>query len=83
MVRALERRRATPAQQGLTRAARERNLTRAFRCVQPVSGLHLALIDDVMTTGSTARLASRVLRDAGATRVDVWVLARTPTTKVS
>lgn len=74
----LVRRRATPTQQGLSRAARERNLAQAFLCQQSLTGLRVALVDDVMTTGSTARTAARVLRDAGAARVDIWVLARTP-----
>ncbi len=74
----LVRRRATPAQQGLSRAARERNLAGAFHCQRSLTGLHVALVDDVMTTGSTARTAARALREAGAARVDIWVLARTP-----
>ena len=36
------------------------------------------LVDDVMTTGATAREVTAVLRDAGATRVSWWVVARTP-----
>lgn len=75
---ALSRRRATPTQQGLSRPARERNLARAFHCQRAVTGLRLALVDDVMTTGSTARMAAGTLTAAGARRVDVWVLARTP-----
>lgn len=75
---ALVRQRPTPAQQGLSRPARERNLAGAFRCQRSVSGLRVALVDDVMTTGSTARMAARALTGANAARVDVWVLARTP-----
>ncbi|WP_111658053.1 ComF family protein [Isoalcanivorax indicus] len=73
----LARHRPTPSQQGLTAAARRRNLTRALRITQPIDGLHIALIDDVVTTGSTARVASQVLLDGGASRVEVWALART------
>lgn len=75
---ALVRRRATPAQQGRSRAARERNLARAFHCTASVEGAHLAVVDDVMTTASTGRAAGRALLDAGAARVDIWVLARVP-----
>jgi ComF family protein len=66
----------------LTLAQRRRNLRGAFM-VNPsrrvsLQGRHVALVDDVMTSGSTLREATTVLRNAGATRVDVWVLARTP-----
>jgi predicted amidophosphoribosyltransferase len=43
-----------------------------------VQGQHLALVDDVMTSGATLREAAAVLLQAGAARVDAWVLARTP-----
>jgi len=74
---ALRRRRNTPAQSGLSRGQRRRNLHRAFDWgggVKP--GRHVALIDDVMTTGATLTECARVLKRAGARRVDVWVAAR-------
>ena len=74
---ALLRQRATASQQGLKRTQRERNLRQAFRCVLPMAGLSITLIDDVMTTGSSASAASRTLLDAGAREVNVWTLART------
>ncbi|MCK0153562.1 ComF family protein [Alcanivorax sp. S6407] len=77
VVTALARRRATPHQQGLTRSQRQRNLRRAFQCQTDVRQRHVLLVDDVMTTGSTAREASRALLDAGAASVRVWCLART------
>ncbi len=43
-----------------------------------IKGRHIALIDDVMTTKATCELASKLLLDSGASRVDVWCLARTP-----
>lgn len=43
-----------------------------------LQGREIALIDDVMTTGATAAEVSRVLLQAGAARVQLWVLARTP-----
>lgn len=73
----LARHRATPSQQGLSAAARRRNLAAALRVTHNIRGQHIALIDDVVTTGSTARMASQVLRDQGAARVEVWALART------
>jgi predicted amidophosphoribosyltransferase len=39
---------------------------------------HVALLDDVITTGSTMREISRALKAAGVTKVEVWAVARTP-----
>ncbi|MBB6157758.1 ComF family protein [Pseudomonas sp. JAI115] len=77
---ALRRIHDTSAQQDLDAKARKRNLRHAF-AVAPdaeVKGRHFALIDDVLTTGATAQALARLLRDAGAARVDVYCLARTP-----
>jgi len=74
---ALRRRRNTPAQSGLSRKERRRNLHGAFDWhggVKP--GRHVALIDDVMTTGATLAECAGVLKRAGVRRVDVWVAAR-------
>jgi ComF family protein len=73
------RKAATVKQQQLSRKQRLKNLRHSFEIISDVSGLHLALIDDVMTTGTTARELSSILLQAGAKRVDLWVLARTPT----
>ncbi|WP_203009338.1 ComF family protein [Pseudomonas paraversuta] len=70
----------TPTQQALDAKARKRNLLQAFG-LSPgaqVQGLHLTLIDDVLTTGATAESLARLLLKAGARRVDVYCLARTP-----
>lgn len=48
-----------------------------FRCVRSVEGLHVALVDDVMTTGATLNACAQVLRNAGATRVIAFTVART------
>ena len=78
-IRMLERTRDAPAQAGLSRRARRANLRGAFRCRRgALAGLHVALIDDVVTTGATADAAARALKRAGAARVDVWAIARTP-----
>ena len=69
--------RHTPPQTGLARTARARNLRGAFRC-DGVDGLHVAVVDDVTTTGTTLELIARELRRAGASRVEGWVVARTP-----
>ena len=67
-------------QQELDAAARKRNLRQAFALSERavVKGLHLALVDDVLTTGATAEALARLLLRAGARRVDVYCLARTP-----
>lgn len=78
----LQRWRDTPHQTGMTRQQRERNLRDAFWVDDPgglrLRGAHVALVDDVMTTGATAHAAALALRRAGARAVDVWVVARTP-----
>ena len=78
--RALLRTRSTSAQTGLDAKARRRNLHDAF-AVAPNTTLpdHIAILDDVMTTGTTLRECARVLLRAGVSRVDVWALARAPT----
>lgn len=76
---ALLRVRATAPQSELDAAARRRNLRQAFR-VLPGAALpvHVALVDDVMTTGTTLRAAAQTLARAGVERVDAWVCARAP-----
>ncbi len=76
----LRRERDTDAQQDLDAAARQRNLRNAFALSDPsqVKGKHVALVDDVLTTGATANSLARLLKKAGARRVDVYCLARTP-----
>ncbi len=76
VVDACRRTRATPAQSGLGARDRKRNLRDAFEVKYPVEGLHIALVDDVLTTGSTAAELARTLMRQGAKRVDVWTLAR-------
>lgn len=76
--RSLVRVRATAPQTGMTVAARRKNLRNAFRLRDPatVRGRHVALVDDVMTTGSTVQAAAQCLRQAGAETVEIWVVAR-------
>ncbi len=78
--RVLERVLDTPAQQQLDAATRRRNLRQAFAIATAadIKGRHLALVDDVLTTGATAEALARLLKRAGAERVDVYCLARTP-----
>ncbi|AOE62616.1 ComF family protein [Pseudomonas corrugata] len=70
----------TPAQQALDARARRRNLRQAFALAPdaPLRNRHLALVDDVLTTGATAQTLAKLMLDGGAARVDVYCLARTP-----
>lgn len=73
----LRRKRNTKAQSGLNRKQRRRNVRGAFYWHgRNRPGRHVALIDDVMTTGTTVSECARVLKKAGAQRVDVWVPTR-------
>lgn len=79
---ALVRVKRTPPQVGLTRNERRANLAGAFK-VPPgkkgtLAGLHLVVIDDVRTTGSTLNAAAHILRQAGAARVDVLTFTLVP-----
>jgi ComF family protein len=65
-------------QASLTRREREAAALDAYVCARRLDGLRIALVDDVMTTGSTADAAARALLAAGAASVTVWVAARTP-----
>ncbi|UTW14191.1 ComF family protein [Marinobacterium rhizophilum] len=73
----LSKPRETAHQMELRGKARRRNLRGAFQWNGPTY-THVALIDDVMTTGTTVNEISRLLKSAGIRRVDIWVLARTP-----
>ena len=75
---ALAKIRHTPPQSGLDRASRRRNLRGAFELRRSVVGMHVAVVDDVMTTGSTLSELAGELREAGARRISGWVVARTP-----
>jgi ComF family protein len=70
--------RATPPQVALDQKERLRNLRGAFQAREVLSGRHLAILDDVVTTGSTVTELAHALQHAGCRRVDVWTLARTP-----
>jgi len=73
-----ERRLATLPQAALDVAERRRNIRGAFGVRVPLPWRHLAILDDVVTTGNTVEELARVLRRAGAERIQVWAVARTP-----
>ena len=71
------RTRATPPLEGLSRKQRRRVMNGVFTC-KPVKGRHIAVVDDVMTTGASAQALAKQLKAKGARQVDIWVMARTP-----
>ncbi len=71
----LKRRKDTPHQIGLSKAKRQHNVRAAFHCVKPAAS-HILLVDDVMTTGSTAYAAARCLKRAGAQHIELALIAR-------
>ncbi|MBL5922556.1 DNA utilization protein GntX [Lelliottia amnigena] len=74
---ALKRMRATAVQHRLNARLRKRNLKNAFHLELSVKGRHIAIVDDVVTTGSTVSELSRLLLQSGAASVQVWCLCRT------
>jgi ComF family protein len=76
----LLRSRPTLSQTGLAPRDRRRNIRGAFnvnaRRADELRGRHVVIVDDVLTTGSTAAEMSRTLLRAGVTRVDIWTIAR-------
>jgi ComF family protein len=78
LVPALRRVVETPPQSSLTAAGRRANVAGAFRGRPSAAGRSLLLVDDVLTTGATAFAAAEALADAGALRISVAVVARTP-----
>lgn len=74
--------RDTQHQLALPPEQRAANVRGAF-AVEPahaagLRGRHVAVVDDVMTSGATVAAVARTLKSAGAARVDIWVVARTP-----
>jgi ComF family protein len=79
----VKRRSNTPSQQGLNRKQRQKNLSNSFvinttEVQSLIKSRTIALIDDVVTTGSTVEAMAELLIDSGAAQVDVWSVARTP-----
>lgn len=72
----LKRQRNTQAQSFLNAEQRHKNLSNAFVGNGLSMPEHIALVDDVMTTGTTVRECAKALIKAGVKRVDIWVIAR-------
>ncbi len=74
-----QRVRDTPPQSSLPWKERDKNMRHAFAVSPgaPVRGKHIAIVDDVMTTGASMGELARALKQAGANEVSAWVVART------
>lgn len=71
-----QRVRATATQSLLSAEERRRNVRGAFALSRPLAASHVAIVDDVIATGSTVGELARLLRRAGAERIEVWAVAR-------
>lgn len=72
----VERQHATPSQSSLHAEQRQSNMRNAFRIRQPLHYKRIAIIDDVMTTGSTVNEIARLLARAGVEEIQIWCIAR-------
>jgi ComF family protein len=72
----VRRLRATSDQIGQAARERRQNLRGAFEARPTLAGRHIALLDDVMTTGATLAELARACRAAGAARIEAWAIAR-------
>ncbi|MCU7940143.1 MAG: ComF family protein [gamma proteobacterium symbiont of Bathyaustriella thionipta] len=70
------RHRYTDLQAEMSASRRQKNVQQAFLVKKPIHYSHVALVDDVMTTGSTVNEAAKVLKKNGIEKVDVWTIAR-------
>lgn len=77
----VKRIKATRPQQGLSRSFRQTNLLGAFKVMKPINEKHVAIVDDVVTTGATINLLCAELRKAGVERIDVYAVCRTGRSK--
>jgi ComF family protein len=77
LARACRRIRDTAPQSGLPWKERKKNMHDAFACTEDMTGKHVALLDDVMTTGASLNELAKTVRRAGACEVSAWAIART------
>ncbi|WP_252178205.1 ComF family protein [Endozoicomonas sp. 4G] len=76
--RLIRRQKHTAPQQGLKASKRKGNIKNAFSMTGRPDYQYLAIVDDVVTTGETVSEITRLLKQQGVKRVDIWCLARTP-----
>ena len=77
MTSGLRRTRDTPAQAALPWKERAKNVRGAFAADTSFAGMHIAIVDDVMTTGATLGSAAGAVLRVGAVAVEAWAVART------
>lgn len=73
----LERIINTQSQSSMPFKQRKKNIQHAFRATDKQPPKHIALIDDVLTTGHTANAAAKTLKKVGVITIEVWTIART------
>lgn len=73
----IKRTKATQAQASLPAKQRGKNMYQAFALTRSIHYSRVALVDDVFTTGNTARVLSELLRQSGVATIDVYCMART------
>jgi len=72
-----QRQKLTPPQATLPLKDRVKNIRGVFRCEKNLQGQRIALVDDVMTSGASLNELAKTLKQAGASHVECWVIART------
>jgi predicted amidophosphoribosyltransferase len=75
--KSVKRQTLTPPQASLPLKKRVKNIKGAFMVNADFSGKRIAIVDDVMTTGASLNELAKTLKQAGATHVECWVIART------
>src|SRR5690606_5562270 len=78
LTRGIFRRGEGAAQIGRSAVERHAGVRGAFAVTRNLAGLHVAIVDDVITTGATVNALAQALAAAGAASVDAWAVARTP-----
>lgn len=73
----VQRQKLTPPQASLPLKERVRNIKGAFKLDKHLNGKRIALVDDVMTSGASLNELAKTLKQAGATYIECWVVART------
>ena len=66
----------TDHQISLTAKQRHKNIKNAFQVIKTPNARHIAILDDVMTTGATTNELAKTLKTAGVSQIDIWVCAR-------